>query len=129
MDDSLTVQTSVEEKSGRRSNPQELLEILHDTANRLQNNAKYKQCINVLRQALSLEIEVFGQDSITVKENAAKLIKMCNKLAVKMLKIGRFDDCMGFISDALSLTGPTYLPSMTSLLSTGRPLPQSRLLC
>ena len=40
---------------------------------------------------------------------------MCNKLAVKMLKIGRFDDCMGFISDALSLTGPTYLPNMTSL--------------
>ena len=68
-----------------------------------------------LLQALSLEIEVFGQDSSTVKENATKLIKMCNKLAVKMLKIGRFDDCMGFISDALSLTGPTYLPSMTSL--------------
>ena len=59
--------------------------------------------INVLRQALSLEIEVFGQDSSTVKENATKLIKMCNKLAVKMLKIGRFDDCMGFISDASEL--------------------------
>ena len=88
MNDEETLQSSIEQKSGRHSNPQELLEILHDTAARLQNNAKYKQCIKVLTQALSLEIEVFGQDSNKAKESATKLIKMCNKLAVKMLKIG-----------------------------------------
>ena len=43
MNDEETLQSSIEQKSGRHSNPQELLEILHDTAARLQNNAKYKQ--------------------------------------------------------------------------------------
>ena len=115
MNDEETLQSSIEQKSGRHSNPQELLEILHDTAARLQNNAKYKQCIKVLTQALSLEIEVFGQDSNKAKESATKLIKMCNKLAVKMLKIGRFEDCIEFIGNALSLTGPRYLPNLISL--------------
>ena len=115
MNDEETLQSSIEQKSGRHSNPQELLEILHDTAARLQNNAKYKQCIKVLTQALSLEIEVFGQDSNKAKESATKLIKMCNKLAVKMLKIGRFEDCIEFIGNALSLTGPRYLQNLISL--------------
>ena len=115
MDDSETIQSSIERKSGRHSNPQELLEILQDTAARLQNNAKYKQCVKVLTQAISLQIEVYGKDSNQVKDEGTKLIKMCNKLAVKMLKIGRFDDCIEFIGNALSLTGQSYLPGLISL--------------
>ena len=51
MNDEETLQSSIEQKSGRHSNPQELLEI-YDTVARLQNNAKYKQFIKVLTQAL-----------------------------------------------------------------------------
>ena len=41
MNDEETLQSSIEQKSGRHSNPEELLEILHYTAARLQNNANY----------------------------------------------------------------------------------------
>jgi tetratricopeptide (TPR) repeat protein len=93
-----------------QSNPQELLEILQDTALRLQKNAKFEQAVKVLVQALHLEIEIYGKTSGTVDDSSTKLIKMCNKLAVKMLKVGKFELCVGFLARALKLTDPSFLP-------------------
>ena len=104
-----------EDGEQQQSNPQELLEILQDTANRLQKNAKFEQAVKVLIQALHLEIELYGKESKPVEESATKLIKMCNKLAVKMLKVGKFEMCIGFLSRGLKLTESSFLPNMTPL--------------
>ena len=105
----------VEERTGGGSNPHDLLDILHDTAQRLQKNAKYEQAVKVLVQALHLEVELYGKVSETVNDSATRLIKMCNKLAVKMLKVGKFEMCIAFLARGLKLTDPSFLPKVDAL--------------